>query len=459
MFRLLGSEGRLCGGITRREWLAAGTLSALGGGLAQSSPPTTRDRAFGKAKAVIIIFLTGGASQHDTWDPKPDAPDVIRGESQPIATSLPGLFFGEMMPKTAAIAHHLCVLRAMSTFDNSHSSSGYAMLTGQPHLPLSVENARVGPPNNWPSLGAVVKTLRPGRGAIPSAITLPERIANNPNLTWPGQDGGCLGRAADPWLLTCNPSSASFQIPELALPHDVPPLRVDGRRSLLSQVNRHFDQIERDGRYDLERDQAFAILRTSNARQAFDLGQEPATIRERYGRSKFGQSVLLARRLVEAGVPFVQVNYPREEGDSTANSPLWDTHQNHYPRVRNVLMPAMDAAYSSLIGDLVQRGLLEETLVVLMSEFGRTPRINPNEGRDHWGPVFSIALAGGGVRAGRVIGASDRVGAFPRDARVLPCDLHTTILHCLGIAPEEPLRDVEGRILHAARGTLIPQVL
>ncbi len=457
MFRLLDGGGRLCDGLTRRQWLTLSGLGALGLSLPAAASPVSRDRSFGRAKAVIVVFLTGGPPQLDTWDPKPDAPVEIRGETEPIETSLPGLRVGNLMPKTAAIAHHTCVLRAMSTFDNAHSSSGYWMFTGQPHQPLGFENARPGAPNNAPCLAGIVKALRPNRGHLPTAIALPERIVNNPNLTWPGQDGGYLGRSADPWLLTCDPSAAGFQVPELALPAELPPLRVDGRRSLLEQVNRHADSLMGQGRYDLERDQAFALLRSPPVRRAFDLDQEPASVRDRYGRSKFGQSVLLARRLVEAGVPFVQVNYPREAGDSNADSPLWDTHVGHFPRMKRVLMPHMDDAYSSLIGDLFQRGLLDETLVVLMGEFGRTPRINPGGGRDHWGPVFSVALAGGGVRGGQVIGSSDRVGAYPRDGRVLPQDLHATILHCLGIAPDETMRDLEGRVLHASRGTVLFQ--
>lgn len=468
MFRLLDSGGRLCDGMTRRQWLAIGGLSSLGAAVPQisrssapveSSAPLSRDRAFGRAKAVMVIFLTGGCPQHDTWDPKPHAPDEIRGETTPIATNLPGLTVGDLMPRTAAIARHTCILRAMSTFDNAHSSSGYYMLTGQPHTPMGFENARPGAPNNHPCLASIFKAVRPSRGNLPAAITLPEKIVNNPNLTWPGQDAGYLGRVADPWFLTCDPAAARFQIPELALTSDVPPLRVDDRRSLLDQVNRHVAGVESQGRYELERQQAFALLRSPAVRRAFDIEHEPAAMRDRYGRSRFGQSVLLGRRLIEAGVPFVQVNYPRESGDSNADSPLWDTHQNHYTRMRQVLMPQFDAAYSSLIDDMHQRGLLDETLVVLMSEFGRTPRMNPNAGRDHWGPVFSIALAGGGVRGGQVVGSSDRVGAFPRDGRVVPGDLHATILHCLGVAPDETMRDLEGRVLHAARGTVIPQVL
>jgi hypothetical protein len=459
MLRLLDRDVRLCDGISRREWLALGSLGLLSA-VAQSSP--SADRSFGRAKACIVLFLTGGPPQHETWDPKPEAPDTIRGDLQPIATSVPGLHVGELMPRTATLAHHLCVLRAMSTYDNAHSASGYWMLTGEPHTPLGVENARPGAPNNAPSLAAIFKHLRPVQGHLPTSIVVPEQIVNNPNLPWPGQDGGYLGRAADPWLLTCDPSAANFEIPALALPGDLPPLRVDSRRSLLEQINRHWKQLEESAtpsRYELERSQAFGLLRSPAVRRAFDLDREPASRRDRYGRSKFGQSVLLARRLVEVGVPFVQVNYPREPGDTSSNNPLWDTHQNNTRRLKEVLMPTMDAAYSALLEDLDQRGLLDETLVVWMGEFGRTPRINPNGGRDHWGPVFSAALAGGGVRGGQVIGSSDRVGAFPRDGRVVPQDLHATVLHCLGIPGESLLRDLQGRPVPACKGTVLRQVL
>ena len=442
-------------GLTRREWLTIGALSALAP-RAFSTP--IRERSFGQAKAVIVLFLTGGPPQHETWDPKPDTPEEIRGDCRPIATSLPGLRVGEWMPRTADLCHRLCVMRAMSTFDNAHSASGYWMLTGEPHAPLGVENSTPGAPNNAPCLAGVVKSLLPARGHLPTSVTLPERIVNNPNLAWPGQDGGYLGRAADPWFLTCDPSAPEFRIPELALPPETPALRVDSRRSLLEQINRHGEHLESE-RYDLERRQAFALLRSSAVRRAFDIEGEPAPVRERYGPSKFGQSVLLARRLVEAGVPFVQVNYPREPGDTNANSPLWDTHQNNSLRLKETLMPRMDAAYSSLIEDLVQRGMLDETLVVMMGEFGRTPRINPSAGRDHWGPVFSVALAGGGVRGGQVVGASDRVGAYPRDGRVVPQDLHATILHCLGIAADSTLRDLQGRLIHATRGDVLRRIL
>jgi hypothetical protein len=455
---------RLCDGLTRREWLRVGGLGVCGLALPQlqAAPVATPSGTVGRAKACIVLFLTGGPPQHETWDPKPDAPAEIRGDLRPIASSVPGLLVGELMPRTAQLAHRVCVLRAVSTNDNAHSSSGYWMMTGVPHQPTNVEGGRLGAPNDWPSLGAIIKRLRPDTGRLPAAVTLPEGIINNPNIPWPGQNAGFLGRNADPWLLTCDPAAANFSIPELTLPPELPPLRFDERRALLHQVNRHLDRIDRSAavaRYDFQSRQAFDLLRASRVRQAFDIRHEPAAVRDRYGRHKFAQSVLLARRLVEAGVPLVQVNWPRVPGDTTSSNPLWDTHQQNSQRLRTALMPPLDQAYSALLEDLHQRGLLDETLVVLTGEFGRTPRINGGGGRDHWGHVFSVALAGGGVQGGRVLGASDRIGGFPRDGRVLPQDLTATIFHCLGHRPDAEIHDALGRPVAISRGEVIRQAL
>jgi hypothetical protein len=260
--------------------------------------------------------------------------------------------------------------------------------------------------------------------------------------------------------MTCDPSRADFQVPELGLPCEVPPLRLSGRQSLLEQVNRHLDAVERSGalsRYDAVSQQAFDLLRSPKARQAFDLRQEPPAMRDRFGRSRFGQSVLLARRLVEAGVSLVQVNWTRTKEDSDTN-PVWDTHAKNSERLRTALMPPMDQAYSALLEDLSDRGLLDETLVVWMGEFGRTPKINRAGGRDHWGHVFSVALAGGGVRGGLVHGASDRIGAYPKEGRVQPQDLTATIFHCLGYRPDNEFLDPFGRPLVLSRGEVIRAV-
>jgi hypothetical protein len=471
MLTLQQDGSRLCDGLTRREWLRAGSLGLFGLSLPSLLQARTAQAAsigkgqpFGQAKACIVLFLMGGPPQHETWDPKPEAPAEIRGDLRPIRSAVPGLWVGELMPRVARVADKCCVLRAVSTNDNAHSSSGYWMLTGYPHQPINVENSKPGAPNNWPCIGAMIRKLRQADGSrvrdLPDAITLPEHIWNTGGITWPGQDAGFLGRAADPWLLTCDPSRADFQVPELGLPGEVPPLRLRGRQSLLDQVNRHLDTLDRTGslsRYDSLTQQAFDLLRSPKARQAFDLRHEPPAVRDHYGRNRFGQSVLLARRLVEAGVALVQVNWTRTQEDSDTN-PVWDTHAKNSERLRTALMPPMDQAYAALLDDLSDRGLLNETLVVWMGEFGRTPKINAAGGRDHWGHVFSVALAGGGVRGGQVHGASDRIGAYPKDGLVRPQDLTATIFHCLGYSPDSEFRDALGRPLVLSRGDVIRQV-
>jgi hypothetical protein len=455
---------RLCDGLSRREWLRVGGLGALGlslPGLLEARAARPAAGAFGRARSCILLFYLGGPPQHETWDPKPDAPREVRGEFKPIATNVPGIHVGELMPRTARHLDKVCVLRALSTNDNAHSSSGYWMLTGVPHQPTNSENAKPGAPNDWPCTAAIVQRLRPARGGLPAAITLPEHIWNTGMLSWPGQDGGFLGRSADPWLIHCHPEAAGFQISGLGLPPEVPPTRLDGRLSLLGQVNHRLDSAERAGqiaRYDDRSRQAFDLLRAGRARQAFDLEREPDAVRDRYGRNRWGQSVLLARRLVEAGVSLVQVNWTRMPGD-TDDSPAWDTHARNAQRLKNNLMPPMDLAYSALLEDLEARGLLGETLVVWMGEFGRSPRINPAGGRDHWGHVFSAALAGGGVVGGRVLGASDKLGGQPRDGRVLPQDLTATVFHCLGIAPATEVHDTLGRPVTVSRGEVLRQAL
>jgi hypothetical protein len=466
MFALHHDGFRLCDGLTRREWLRVGGLGLVGltlpallrGQRAQARPPAGQ-RHFGRAKACILLYLSGGPPQHETWDPKPDAPAEVRGDFRPIASAVPGLHVGELMPRVARVADRYAVLRAVSTMDNAHSSSGYWMLTGSPY-PRPNTECNPPTPNDWPCVGAVVRRLRRDT-ALPSAVTLPEQMISNASIVAVGQHAGFLGRNADPWLLTCDPSAPDFQVPALGLPAEVPPLRLDGRRALLEQVNGHLDAVDRGGlvdRYGSQSRQAFDLLRSSRARQAFDLEREPPALRDRYGRHKFGQSVLLARRLVEAGVALVQVNWPREKGDMSAGNPVWDTHSKNTERLKTALMPPMDAAYSALLEDLEQRGLLGETLVVWAGEFGRSPKINPAGGRDHWGHVFSVALAGGGVRGGVVYGASDRIGAEARDGRVQPQDLTATLFHCLGYEAETAIADPLGRPVPISRGDVIRQV-
>jgi len=430
------------------------SMSELAMGRAAAGP------AKRQAKACIVLFLMGGPPQHSTWDPKPMATDQVRGDFKPIATSVPGLHVGELMPRLARLADKLCILRAVSTDDNAHSSSGYYMLTGHPHQPMNVENANPGPPNNWPALGGVVQRLRAAPAALPAAVRLPQRIFNTDGSVWPGQDAGFLGRGADPWLLRCAPASPEFQVPEFSLSDEVPLPRLGTRQSLLIQINQHFDGVERSGtpgHYNRQTQQAFDLLRSARSRNAFNLDQEAAPLRERYGRNQFGQSVLLARRLVEAGVSLVQVNWFRGP-DEPADNPCWDSHSKESERLKTALMPPMDLAFSALLEDLTQRGMLDDTLVVCLAEFGRTPKINARAGRDHWGHVFSVALAGGGVRGGQVYGASDKIGGHPKDGRVAPQDLAATIFHCLGHHAGTEIHDTLGRPLAISRGQVIHQV-
>lgn len=456
--------------LSRREWLRVGGIG-LGGlslpVLAAASPTMPRTAssdtgpAFGKAKSIIVLFLGGGPPQHETWDPKPEAPAEIRGGFATIATQTPGLMVGELMPLTAQLTDKIAVLRAMVTNDNAHSSSGYQMMTGIPHVPLSAENAVSKAPNLAPHWGAVTKYVkRHDQAPFPAAVTLPNRIANTGEFVWPGQTGGVLGPKYDPWLLTCDPSQPGFNVPDLALPPELPPLRFDRRLALLAQVERHLAALGDSpamSSFNLQTEQALDLLGGSRARRAFDLSQEGDETRDRYGRTRWAQSVLLARRLVEAGVSLVQVNWCRVDGEPNAGS--WDTHDKHNDLLKRFLMPWMDRAYSALLADLADRGLLDETLVVWAGEFGHTPRFNARAGRDHWGHCFSIALAGGGVRGGVVHGKSDAHAGFPMAGRVEPRDLLATIFHCLGYSPDTALHDLEGRPLPISRGRVISEIL
>lgn len=462
MLSVHGDGVRLCEGMTRREWLRVGGIGL--GGLTLADLIRQRAAASpiappkGRAKSVIIFGLVGGPPQHETWDPKPDAPAEIRGPIGIIQSRTPGLRVGELMPMTANLTDKIAVLRAVVTNDNAHSSSGYQMLTGVPHQPLNQENATPRAPNNFPCIGSVVRYLRQQPGQLPSSVTLPEHIWNDGNLPWPGQNAGILARRHDPWLIHCHPESPTFRIEGMNAPVDVLADRLAGRRGLLDQMNRHFERPGADfDVFDANARRAFELVTSGSARAAFDISREPEQMRDRYGRTRFAQSCLLARRLIEAGVSLVQVNWTRHPNQP--NQGGWDTHEKHIPAITDFLMPVMDRAFSALLTDLEARGLLDETLVVWFGEFGRTPRFNGNGGRDHWGHCFSLALAGGGIRGGVVHGVSDRQAAYALDGQVRPCDLIATILHCLGIAPDDEIRDAEGRPLPASRGNVIHQIL
>ena len=455
---------QLCDGISRRTILRAGSLAAMGATLPGLATANDRSIALtpGKAKSCILLFLLGGPPQQSTWDPKPNAPKEVRGDIGPISTNVPGLQFGELMPQTATIADKLAVMRAVVTGDNAHSSSGYYMMTGVPHLPQNVENAKPGFPNDWPTMASVCQKLGKNQHPLlPPSIRLPNHIFNTDGSVWPGQTSGWLGMTADPWLFSCQPASPAYDVPEFRLSADITLDRLNQRRSLLSQFEqqlREADHNQSVDRYSDRQRQAFELLGATRARTACDLKLESDAVRDRYGRSQFGQSVLLARRLVEADVQFVQVNWYRGP-EEPADNPCWDSHTNETERLKTVLIPPFDQALTALVTELEQKGRLDETLIVCMAEFGRTPRFNGRAGRDHWGSVFSIAMAGGGIRGGRVIGASDEQAAYPKDRIVRPQDVTATIFHCLGYSPDTELRDTLDRPLPISRGEVIEEIV
>jgi hypothetical protein len=436
------------------------SLSQLLDGQARAQAADSTQPGFGKAKSCILLFMLGGPPQHETWDPKPNAATAIRGDLNPIASATPGLQVGELMPLTAKLTQHIAVLRAMSTDDNAHSSSGYWMLTGKPHSPKNFENALPGTPNNSPSMSAIVRQLRGDKHGLPGSVRLPEAIWNTGKIYWPGQDAGWLGAAADPWLISCDPNDAAFRVPDISLPVSVSPQRFADRQQLQSLMNRQFQLQDQQPieRWSSWQSKALDMIRSDQTQRAFQIEQESLATRDRYGRNRFGQSVLLARRLVEAGVSLVQVNWTRWKDDPDV-APAWDTHAQNTQRLKTALMPPMDQAYSALLEDLEQRGMLDETLVVWAGEFGRSPKINAKGGRDHWGHVFSAALAGGGVRGGVVHGQSDRDGAYPLEGRAEPQDLAATIFHCLGYAPETMVHDRLQRPIAISNGRPIEEIL
>lgn len=453
MFSINDNPARLCDGWSRREMMRVGGLSLLGMSLPEllqaresvsaGAPPN--DKTFGRAKNIIFLYLTGGPPQHETFDPKPNAPTEIRGPFKPISTNVPGIQFCELLPRTARMADKLAIVRSMSTNDNTHSSSGHWVLTGYKYVG---PNARTIQQTDWPYFGSIVKRYKPSDKLPPlSTVWIPDVNRLNENVTPAGQTGGILGRQWDPNVFVGDPSQPDYQVEGLRLT-DLPPMRLRNRESLLTQLDNHFEQLHRNDAVKLRdnyRQQAFDLLTSGRAREAFDIEREPAKIRERYGQNRWGQCLVLARRLIEAGVRLVHVQWPREPGDNAVDNPLWDTHAQNADRVEDVLCPKFDVGFSTLIEDLDERGLLDETLVVAIGEFGRTPKINAKGGRDHWGPVFSCALAGAGISGGQVFGSSDKQGGYPKTDRVEPGHLTATMFHLLGINSGGSFVDRQGR--------------
>lgn len=454
--------------LTRREWLRVGGLAGLSSLLSSSSlasGPSAPVRGFGRAKSVLLVFTGGGMSQLDTWDPKPNAPEEIRGEFGTIATSVPGTLFGEHTPRLATLAQHFALVRSMAHDDFDHGSASYLALTGQFH-PRKSSNPPPAP-TDFPTFGAILKRMRPS-GRFPYTAVHVNGPLLSPREPSPGQFGGFLGRSHEPLVLGNVLDEATM--PGLEPQADLPAVRLAGRRSLLQSIDSQVSAWQNE-RGLLDRDhqvrQAFAFLDNPRFRQAFDLTQEPDPVRRRYGLERSGQACLVARRLIEVGVPWVTVMWNHMiRGQDMTPTPEeeygWDTHNDIFPTLKDHLLPRFDLSLSALLEDMRQRGLLEETLVICMGEFGRAPRValEPGfagsiPGRKHWASVYSVLAAGAGVCGGKVVGASDSMGAYPSTTPYSPCDLAATMFAALGIDPQAHYQDLSARPYAVSAGQSI----
>jgi hypothetical protein len=424
--------------IDRRQLLHAGALGALG----LSLPQLLRAEAMArprKIKSCILILAHGGPSQQETFDMKPTAPDNIRGDFKPIPTNVPGIAICEYLPRLTKVAKHFSLIRSATHKFVIHNPSSYYALTGRkPDRDVIQFPARR---SDWPAVGTVLAKFRPSEPMVPPYVVLPI-FANDINIPTPGQHAGFLGSAYDPLIVRADPNQPDFAVPALTPRPEVTVDRLESRLGLLARVNAQAESLGQapatrvlDG--DFER--AIKLVTSPAAKEAFDISRESEATRDRYGRNRHGQSVLLARRLVEAGVRLVLVNDTEPNGQNK----VWDTHVNGFKTLREHL-PVMDNALASLIEDLHYRGLLESTLIVWMGEFGRSPVVS-NAGRDHWPHAYSLLMAGGGIRGGHVHGASDARGAYPRDNPVAPEDIHATIYHALGLPQDTHVVDALNR--------------
>ncbi len=449
------TDHRSPGGVlTRREWLRVGGLAGLGLLAGPRAGAASRPfPGFGKAKSVLVVFTGGGQSQLDTWDPKPDAPEEIRGAFRPIATTVPGLQLCEHLPRTARLAHLCTVARSVCHDDLDHGTACYLALTVRFH---SLKSANPPPrPDDYPTYGAVVRRLRPA-GRLPYAAVHVNGPILAPLLPAPGQFAGQLGRSCEPLLLG-DVTADGFGVAGLDPAPDLPPARLDARRSLLEALDDHDRDAPPPAEMKTLYGEAYNLLSAPSFRRAFDLGREPEAVRDAYGRHRSGQACLLGRRLVEAGVPYVAVLWnhnirgqDRAPDDDDAYG--WDTHNDIFTSLKDRLLPRFDQSFAALLTDLEQRGLLDTTLVVCMGEFGRAPRVareatfaGDAPGRKHWAAVYSIVLAGAGVARGGVFGASDRVGGYPSSNPVGPWDVAATLFAALGIDPAGAVADAAGR--------------
>lgn len=450
-------------GFTRRNLLSAGGMGFLGLSLPawlRAKEDAGPERT-GKTKSVIFLYQFGGPSHIDTIDPKPDAPAETRGEFKSIPTSLTGVRFGEHLPRLAKWADRMALVRSVHHGMKNHNTATYYNLTGR-NPPIDDIRLRDSP-ELFPAYGSVVSRLRPAREGIPGFVALPHVMADG--VVSPGQHASFLGRVNDPFLIKNDPSAADFRLPELSLPAEAPFARMEDRRELLKVIDRQaglMDWCASARSTDTYHGRAFSMLGSPAVKAAFDISAEPAKLRDRYGRTAYGQSCLLARRLVEAGVEFANVYFSNSIGSAKVGG--WDTHAENFAGLKDRLLPITDQTVPTLLEDLESRGLLKDTMVVWMGEFGRSPKIvntvqfGPN-GRDHWPQCYSMFFAGGGVKPGVVYGASDKIGGVPADNPVKPDDIAATIYASLGLSPETEIMDLFNRPHQIALGKPITDIL
>ncbi len=445
--------------ITRRKLLQVGGLGLLGLNLPGFLRAAEGSRRKARARSVIFLHQYGGPSCHDTFDMKPAAPQAVRGELKPIASRLSGVPVCELLPRTAGVMDKVTLVRSVHHTMKNHNSAGYYSLTG--YAPPTDDQRLRDSRDLFPAYGSVVDKFALAKAGVPTFVAYPHVIRDG-SIT-PGQHASFLGKAHDPLFIGQDPNSPDFRLPELSLPANLSPERLGNRREVLRLIDQQTELLEFSAKargIDAHYARALTMLSSPGVRKAFDLSSEPDAVRERYGRTTYGQGCLLARRLVEAGARFINVYFSQSIGGCQGG---WDTHgfnnKPMYPILRNYLLPITDHTLPTLLEDLDARGLLDTTLVVWVGEFGRSPRINKLAGRDHWPQCYTALLAGGGVKRGHVHGASDKVGAYPSADPVRPEDLSATMFHLLGIDPKSEVRDALNRPLPISTGEVISGVL
>jgi hypothetical protein len=450
-------------GPSRRHLLQIGGLAFAGLQLPQRLlPAEAAKQPAVRAKSVIFLHQWGGPSHHDSFDMKPNAPDAIRGEYRPIPTNAPGIQVCEHLPGMARVMNRVCLVRSLNHAMKNHNSAGYWSLSG--YAPPTDDQRLRDSLDLFPAYGSIVDRLAPAPSGMPTFVSYPHVIRDG-SIT-PGQHASFLGKKHDPFYFAKDPNSPDFRLPELTLPANLSAERLANRREALKRFDKQAELLEFSATargIDAQYERAIALLTSPKVRQAFDLASEPEPVRAKYGRTTYGQGCLLARRLVEAGARFINVYFAETIGGQSTTSGGWDTHgfnsKPMYPILKEYLLPVTNQTLPTLIEDLDERGLLAETLVVWVGEFGRSPRINKEAGRDHWPQCYTAVLAGGGVKRGFAYGSSDKNGAYPANDPVRPGDLAATLFHLLGIDPHTEIRDALNRPLPIATGNVLTGLL